>query len=96
MNDSQDLFLLLGFMLSSARGLYDEPPGYGPIRLMDAARRLLTAMSKQSMLDPYLQRLQAALEEACAGTGSDDELRQHLDRLLAEYAVELGSRMADS
>jgi hypothetical protein len=89
----QDLFLLLGFLLSSARGLYDEPASYGPLRLTDAARRLLTTMVDQGMLDPYLERLQAALEEACAGVADDDGLRRLLDRMLGEYAAELRARL---
>jgi hypothetical protein len=89
----QDLFLLLGYLLSSAHGLYDEPAGYGPLRLADAGRRLLTAMANQGMLDPYLERLQAALEEACSGAGDGEDLRRLLDELVLGYAAELRNRL---
>lgn len=34
------LFDLIGYMLTSARGLVDEPGLYGPFRLIDGASRL--------------------------------------------------------
>lgn len=88
-----DLFLLLGYLLSSAHGLYDEPAAYGPFRLVDGARRLLTAMAKQSTLDPYLERLGTVLEEACSSATSDEELHQLLSEVLAGYATELRARL---
>jgi hypothetical protein len=35
-----ELFELIGYMLSSARGLIDEPQLYGPFRLIDGVSRL--------------------------------------------------------
>ncbi len=89
----QDLFILLGFLLASAHGLYEEPRGYGPFRLLDAARRLAEAMGRHGMADAYLQRLHAALEAACTGTAGEEELRAIADGLVHEYAGELKARM---
>ncbi len=88
----QELFLLLGFLLTSAHGLYTEPAGYGPFRLLDASRRLLTAMANGGMMDPYLERLRPALEEACTGAAADEELRRLADELALAYAQELRAR----
>ncbi len=89
----QDLFLLVGFLLTSAHGLYGEPAGYGPFRLLDAARRLVALMAEHGLADPYLVRLQEALEAACTGTASDDELCQLVDQLVLQYAGELRARL---
>ncbi len=99
MNDpslQQELFLLAGFLLSSAHGLYHEPSGYGPFRLLDAARRLLTVMANGGMMDPYLERLRGALEEACTGAATDEELCRTVDELVLEYAGELKARLGGS
>ncbi len=90
----RDLFLLLGYLLSSAHGLYDEPAGYGPFRLLDAARRLAEAMSRHGSADPWLERLHAALEEACTGAAGDEELRRIADGLVLDYARELNERLS--
>ena len=89
----RELFLLTGYLLASARGLYDEPAGYGPFRLLDAARRLVALMAGHDLGDPYLAALQAELERACTGTASDAELRGLADRLVLAYAEELDRRL---
>ena len=51
----RDLFLLLGYMLTSARGLFDEPKGYGPFRLVDTAGRILEIMENHELDDDFLR-----------------------------------------
>ncbi len=89
-----DLFLLVGFLLSSAHGLYDEPAEYGPFRLLDAARRLAETMGRHGLGDPSLERLHTALEEACTGAAGDEELRRIADGLVLDYARELNGRLS--
>ncbi len=89
----RELFILVGFLLTSAHGLYEEPRGYGPFRLLDGARRLTEAMAKHGMADAYVERLHTALEAACTGTAADEELRAIADGLVREYAGELKARM---
>ena len=90
----RDLFLLIGYLLSSAHGLYQEPAGYGPFRLIDAARRLLALMAEHGLSDPYLAGLHAGLEAACTGTASDEELCALVNRLVVEFAGEVDRRLA--
>lgn len=42
-----DHFKLLAFLITSARGCVDEPVLYGPLRLVDAAARLIDIMEKE-------------------------------------------------
>lgn len=87
-----DLFLLVGYLLTSAHGLYGEPKGYGPFRLVDAAARLLAAMRAHGMGDPYLARLEEALEAERVGHSNDEELCAVLDGLVTDHAAELKRR----
>ena len=42
------LFDLIGYLLTSARGLLDEPSEYGPFRLLEGVSRLCGLMSDSS------------------------------------------------
>jgi hypothetical protein len=90
----QDLFLLVGYLLTSAHGLFDEPKGYGPFRLVDAAGRLLTAMEAHGLADPFLVQLEEAVEAERVGHSDDEQLRAVLDDLCTEYAAELKRRIS--
>jgi hypothetical protein len=89
----RDLFLLVGYLLTSAHGLFEEPKGYGPFRLVDTAGRLLAIMDAQGMSDPYLDELRDALDAERTGVSSDEELRARLDELSVRYAAELKARI---
>jgi len=88
----RDLFLLAGYLLTSAHGLYDEPKGYGPFRLLDAAGRLLAIMEAQGLSDPFLQQLEEAVAAERFGHGGDEQLRARLNELCLEFAAELKRR----
>jgi hypothetical protein len=90
----QDLFLLLGYLLTSAHGLYSEPKGYGPFRLVDTAGRLLTTMEAHELTDPYLLQLMEKIEAERVGHSDDEKLHAALDGLCTEYAVELRRRVS--
>jgi hypothetical protein len=96
MNDEtlrQDLFLLVGYLLTSAHGLFAEPKGYGPFRLMDAAGRLLTTMRSQGLADPFLNQLEESIAAERVGHSDDQQLHDILDNLVTEYADELKRRV---
>jgi len=61
LNDSH--FKLLAFLITSARGCVDEPPLYGPLRLIDAAARLIEIMKEEGKATPELLELQELIEE---------------------------------
>jgi len=56
-------FKLLAFVITSARGCVDEPPLYGPLRLVDAAARLVEIMKKEGKAIPEIIELQKLIEE---------------------------------
>jgi len=89
---SEGLFLLVGYLLTSARGLYDEPQDYGPFRLIEAAARLIEAMEEAGLSDPYLAQLRGKLDEVRFGSGQ--ALQAVADCLSLEYAAELTRRFA--
>jgi hypothetical protein len=92
-NLRQELFLLVGYLLTSAHGLYEEPQGYGPYRLLDTAGRLLAIMDAHGLSDPFLKELAQAIEAERVGSSDDEGLRAALDDLCTEYAVELKGRL---
>lgn len=88
-----DLFLLLGYLITSACGLYDEPQGYGPFRLMDASGRLLTILNTHWLSDPFLEDLEKAIEKERFGVSTDEQLRAFLDQCALKYTQEMMGRM---
>jgi hypothetical protein len=90
----QELNFLVGYLLTSAHGLYDEPPGYGPFRLLDAAGRLLAIMEHHGLGDPFLHQLGHAIEVERFGNSSDQELHAALDELCLRYASELKRQLS--
>jgi hypothetical protein len=88
----RDLFLLLGYLLTSARGLFEEPKGYGPFRLVDTAGRLLEIMEAHGLNDAFLAELQEDVAAERFGNSNDNELLAALDDLCARYATELKAR----
>ena len=69
-----------GMLVVSARGLVDEPAHYGPMRLLDAAERVLDALEEEGMTTPDTPRLRDGIEAALDAWGSSgDELAAALD-----------------
>lgn len=92
----RDLVHLVGYLLTSAHGLYDEPAGYGPFRLLDAAGRLLAIMEAAGLSDPFLTELRRAIDAQRFGSSDDEALRAFLDQVCLRFAAELKERMAVS
>lgn len=88
-----ELFLLVGFLLTSACNLYDEPAGYGPFRLVDAAGRLIHFLQARGPSDPFLQELEQAIDRERFGNSNDQQLRAVLDELVLRYTSELKKRV---
>ena len=72
-----------GFMVTSARGLLDEPAGYGPFRLIDATRRLLMVLDGEGLSSPALDGLRERVDDwESKGLGDADVFRAYLDDLV--------------
>ena len=92
----EDLINLVGYLLTSAHGLYDEPAGYGPFRMLDAVGRLLIIMEAAKLADPFLMQLRQDIDENRFGSSDDQALRAFLDQACLQYAAGLKGRMDDS
>ena len=58
------LFELTGYMLTSARGLIEEPQLYGPFRLLDGVTRLCGILEKEdSGYGDFFSELKAKIDE---------------------------------
>jgi hypothetical protein len=70
----QGLFELIGYMLTSARGLVNEPPHYGPFRLLDGVSRLCALLEKEGgELVPFFTQLRKLIDERKFSVMTDEE-----------------------
>jgi hypothetical protein len=92
----QDLFYLIGYLLSSAHGLYHEPGEYGIYRLMDAAGRLVGIMAAQGLADDFLLKLGEEIDQEKTASMDDDRQKATIERLAMEYSKELQRRLEGS
>ncbi|AHF80986.1 DUF6092 family protein [Thermococcus paralvinellae] len=87
-----DHFKLLAFLITSARGCVDEPPLYGPLRLVDAASRLIEIMRKEGKVNEQIIKLQKMIKEKMDLVMYDEEMFiEFLDELSKELAKILKS-----
>ena len=87
-----ELLLLVGFMLTSARGLVEEPKSYGPSRLLDAAGRVLDTMDEQSMLDQSLQEIKTQIDDERFGPMDDEGFVARLDDLAVNWTESIADK----
>jgi hypothetical protein len=90
-----DLTLLIGFLLSSADGLYDEPHGYGPFRLLDAARRVLSIIKNNNLATAFHINLFDQIETEIISVKSDEETRAFINSLILNYTNEVKNNMVN-
>jgi len=83
-------FKLLAFLITSARGCVDEPPLYGPLRLIDAASRLIDIMEKEGKANEETLKLKELIEKKKYLVMYDEEgFIEFLDELSKELARSL-------
>jgi hypothetical protein len=58
-----EMLTLLSYLAVSARGCVDEPPLYGPFRLVDAMSRLIRALEAAGLSEEAWAALQAYVDE---------------------------------
>jgi len=80
-----EMLLLVGFMLTSAHGLVDEPQSYGPARLLEAAGRLLDMMEEQGMLDDSLKQIKGIIDNERFGPMDEEGFVARLDDLAVNW-----------
>jgi len=88
-----ELFNLITYMITSARGLYDEPADYGIFRLLDSTGRLLAIMESNQLMDPFLASLKQSVDEEREGNMDSERQQERLDQLILKLAEELQNRL---
>jgi hypothetical protein len=89
------LFELAIFLATSARNCIDEPPLYGPFRLLDALSRLADFPDHDESLDkdPFLKEIKAFVDDKKFLVTSDVEgFTRAADELVERFAKELKKR----
>ncbi len=80
-------FELLSFLITSARGLFEEPEIYGPLRLVEAARKLLDIMEKEGVSSRELSELKQYIDENINTVlYGEEEFKKFLDGLVERLA----------
>ena len=80
-------FQLLAFLITSARGCIDEPKLYGPLRLLDAATKLIEIMEEEGKCDEDILKLKELIEESIDTLMYDEEaFVKFLDELTKKLA----------
>jgi hypothetical protein len=91
------LFELALFLATSARNCIDEPPLYGPFRLLDALSRLANFPKHAPCLneDAFLNEVRIFVDEKKFLVTTDVEgFKQATDELVERFAKELKKRCA--
>jgi hypothetical protein len=85
------LFDLVGYLLTSARGLLDEPAGYGPFRLLEGASRLCGLLTEAaSSRGEFLERLKLIIDDGKLSLMSDPvAFKDLLDQAVREFVAAL-------
>jgi hypothetical protein len=89
------LLELVAFLATSARGCIDEPPLYGPFRLIDALSRLIDPLKYAKCLkdDDFLHKIKAEIEERKYSVMFDtEEFQGMLDSIVLQITKELRRR----
>ena len=94
-NGDKYLFDIAIFLATSARGCIEEPPLYGPFRLIDALSRLIELPNYVICLkkDRFLAKMKKVIDAKKFLVISDVEgFKAFLDEVIQEFAKELKKR----
>jgi hypothetical protein len=89
------LLELVAFLATSARGCVDEPPNYGPFRLIDGLSRLIDLPKYATCLrdDDFLRKIKAEIEEKKFSVMFDtEEFQSMLDSIVLQVTKEFKRR----
>jgi len=89
------LLELVAFLATSARGCIDEPPSYGPFRLIDGLSRLIDLPKYATCLkdDDFLHKIKAQIEDKKFSVMFDErEFQDMLDSVVLQVTKELKRR----
>jgi len=95
--DRDALFELATYLVASARDCLDEPPAYGPLRLLVAVDKIIEMGESRPLLrDEFLARLKGRIGRDILSVMSDRRaFAKALDDLSVEFAKEFKRRKGD-
>jgi len=86
----ENAFELVSYMVVSARNLLDEPPRYGPFRLVDAASRLVENLNKTDLGSERLEKIKTQIEAGKYSVmTSEEEFHEFLDSLVSSLIEDM-------
>ncbi len=86
----EEITLLAAYLLSSGRGLVEEPGDYGSYRCADAARRTLQLLEQAGGGSARLRAVRKGLDDLMfAPMGGDVNMAELLDGLCDDMAIAL-------
>jgi hypothetical protein len=94
-NGNDYLFEIAVFLATSARNCIDEPPLYGPFRLLDALSKIADLPKHAPCLkeDPFLQEVKAIVDEKkFLVVYGGEEFKKAIDEVVEMFAKELKKR----
>ncbi len=78
-------YAVVGYMVTSAANLLDEPRAYGPLRLVEAASRLIALLEQEEMASARLSALRQRMEAGSSTVQQgEQEFRAFLDLVVDE------------
>jgi hypothetical protein len=91
---SDEMFLLLSYLLTSAQGLVGEPADYGVFRMIDASGRLLEIMENHGLVDDDLRQLKQAIDMEREGSMDNARQNHNLNQWVLQIAQHLQNKYA--
>jgi hypothetical protein len=93
------LFEVAVFLATSAQGCINEPPLYGPFRLLDALSKLAELPDHVTGLapDPFLKGIKTIVDDKKLLVMYDVEgFKKAIDAIVEKFALELKARYLDA
>lgn len=87
-SNREDIYDLLGYIVTSAKELVVDPKLYGPLRLVDTASRLIGLLEKEKVADQFMLSLKDYIDENKFLLISDEEqFKSFLAELVEKLAL---------
>lgn len=85
-----DFLKLFCYIVTSARGLLEEPQTYGPLRLLDCVSRLITLLDNKGLADEFLKKELLKIDDSKYLVMQDlERFTAFLDEVVIDFTAEL-------
>lgn len=89
----EDLYYWIGFMLSSAAALENEPQDYGVIRLLTSTERLISILAEHGIADEFMLDIRQQIKTEIEGEVDPGRRREMLGKMLLRYSDEIAGKL---